>query len=453
LSHAEQTLWNKREELGIRHILTRLGGNWGRARLRIFLQEPENRPTDDRDALIKGAKESVPVAPGVVPTTNWGEQAASDAITVQIKGPDSARLEEIGFDIARRLRSLPGVLSAEPETDDESTQELQLEVQRELAQQRGLSPLTVGASVDFAIRGRRLNDFHAPDREVPMVVLAPEEQRSSLEQLENFALRDPTGNGDVPLGTVTTSRVADGYSRINRSDRQTVLNIVVTAEGDDLRSLGKAIERVTKDYPFPRGYTLNKGDRFQRIQQNNDERNFALSLAVLFVFLLMGVLFESFVLPFSIVVSIPFAFVGVYWVLFLTGTPFDVMAGVGLVILIGLVVNNAVVLIDLVNLLRERGMERNAAMVEAGRKRLRPILMTALTTIFGLLPMAVGSASLIGIPYSPLGRALIGGLVASTILTLFIVPLCYTLFDDLQNTLLRLGRHVVASLGGGGDSP
>ena len=152
------------------------------------------------------------------------------------------------------------------------------------------------------------------------------------------------------------------------------------------------------------------------------------------VFLLMGVLFESIVLPLSILISIPFALVGAYWTLYLTGTPFDVLAGIGMVILVGIVVNNAVVLVDLIGQLRRAGMPRRDAVLEAGRRRLRPILMTALTTICGLIPMATGSASIIGLPYQPLGRALIGGLAASTVLTLLVVPLFYTLLDDLQHS-------------------
>ena len=148
----------------------------------------------------------------------------------------------------------------------------------------------------------------------------------------------------------------------------------------------------------------------------------------------MGVLFESFVLPLSVIVSIPLSFFGAYWLLYITGTPFDLMAMIGLIILIGIVVNNAIVLIDMINRLRKEGLSRRDAIIEAGHHRFRPILMTAFTTIFGMLPMAVGNASLIGMPYAPLGRVMIGGLLSSTALTLIAVPLFYTFFDDLRLT-------------------
>ena len=145
----------------------------------------------------------------------------------------------------------------------------------------------------------------------------------------------------------------------------------------------------------------------------------------------MGVLFESFVLPLSVLIAIPAAFVGSYWLMYITGTTFEIMAGIGLVVLIGVVVNNAIVFIDLINQYRKSDMQREQAILVAGVNRFRPILMTALTTIFGLLPMAIGNTGLVGIPYAPMGITLIGGLITSTFLTLFAVPIFYTYFDDL----------------------
>ena len=169
---------------------------------------------------------------------------------------------------------------------------------------------------------------------------------------------------------------------------------------------------------------------------------FAVIMSVIFVFLLMGVLFESFVLPLSVIVSIPFSFLGVYWFLYLTDTPFEIMSMIGSVILIGVVVNNAIVLIDLANRLRAEGKSRYDALVEAGTHRFRPILMTTFTTSFvsaARLPMAAGSSKMMaGISYAPLGRTMMGGLLASMVLTLVLVPLFYTFFDDFRNAVQRI---------------
>ena len=148
---------------------------------------------------------------------------------------------------------------------------------------------------------------------------------------------------------------------------------------------------------MPRGYRWDKGDRYERLEEQDDSMYFAVIMSVTFVFLLMGVLFESFVLPLSVLISIPFSFLGVYWTLYLTNTQQDIMSIIGMVILIGVVVNNAIVLIDLANRLRDEGMDRLEALMEAGRHRFRPILMTTFTTAFGLIPMAVGNSKLSGV--------------------------------------------------------
>ena len=196
-------------------------------------------------------------------------------------------------------------------------------------------------------------------------------------------------------------------------------------------------------FAMPYGYTWAKGERFRRMQEGDSSQMFAVILSITFVFLLMGILFESFVLPLSVIVAIPFSFVGAYWMLYLTNTPVDLMSRIGFIILIGVVVNNSIVLIDLVNRLRKEGYARFEALIEAGHNRFRPILMTAFTTIGGLIPMAVGNAKMIGISYAPMGRTIIGGLIFSTLVSLVAVPWAYTLFDDMRNYFKRLVSGIV----------
>jgi HAE1 family hydrophobic/amphiphilic exporter-1 len=195
-------------------------------------------------------------------------------------------------------------------------------------------------------------------------------------------------------------------------------------------------------FELPRGYRWDKGSRWFRMQETNDAGKFALILATCFVFILMGVLFESFILPLAVIVVVPFAFFGVAWTLFLTGTPFDMMSMIGVVILVGVVVNNAIVLVDMINRLRGEGMERIEAIIQAGRHRLRPILMTTFTTACGLIPMAFGDARMMEMSYSPLGRTMMGGLLAATFLTLLVVPIAYTLLDDFRTLLMRVFASV-----------
>jgi len=197
------------------------------------------------------------------------------------------------------------------------------------------------------------------------------------------------------------------------------------------------VDAALEDIVLPRGYTWSRGMQFDQQASEDAAMWQAMLMSVAFVFLLMGVLFESFVLPMSILSTIPLAMLGAVWGLYLTGTPMDTMAGVGLVVLVGGVVNNGIVLVDLVTQLRSEGMTRHDALVEAGQRRLRPILMTAMTTIFGLLPMAFGSSSFIGVPYAPLGRTVIAGLSTATVLTLVVVPFFYTVLDDVREFTMR----------------
>ncbi|MEC7841945.1 MAG: efflux RND transporter permease subunit, partial [Candidatus Latescibacterota bacterium] len=259
----------------------------------------------------------------------------------------------------------------------------------------------------------------------------------------------PTRSGKrVPLESLASLYVTRTLGGIRRENRQTVMTVTASATKEDAQALFEQVDDAMAGFEMPRGYRWDKGARYVRIQESDASQQFALLLAPIFVFLLMGVLFESFVLPLSVLVAIPFSFLGVYWTLYLTDTPFDVLCGIGTIILVGVVVNNAIVLIDLTNRLRAQGMDRFEALQEAGRHRFRPILMTTFTTVCGLIPMAVGNAKMIGMPYAPLGRTMMGGLLASTVLTLVIVPLCYTFFDDLR-VLVR--RVVQSGLEQGGE--
>lgn len=246
-----------------------------------------------------------------------------------------------------------------------------------------------------------------------------------------------------PLSAVVQPVVERGPTELRRENRKTMLSVKVNSVREDLSNLYGAITAEMNKMNLKRGYTWKFGDRFQRMQDTEAGMGQVVPIVIIFVFFLMGVLFESFILPLSVLAAIPFAFWGAFWLLFITQTTMDPMAYIGMIILIGVVVNNAIVLIDLINRLRKKGMDRLDAIIEAGRLRFRPILMTALTTVFSLLPMTIGIGATAGISYTPLGRAFTGGLLASTISTLFIVPLIYTYLDDLRS---KVGLGIMRSI-------
>ncbi len=198
------------------------------------------------------------------------------------------------------------------------------------------------------------------------------------------------------------------------------------------------ITQVMNSIDYPQGYGWSFGFWTKRQDQENNDFLFNILLALFMVYFVMAALFESLAHPFAIMLSLPFAMVGVVWTLYLTGTPFNLMSKIGLMVLVGIVVNNGIVLLDHVNNLRRTGMNRSDAILRGCRERFRPILMTATTTIVGLFPLAVGTSGMFELRYFPLARTVMGGLAASTVLSLIVLPTYYELFDDLAQYLKRM---------------
>ncbi|MBN2799110.1 MAG: efflux RND transporter permease subunit [Deltaproteobacteria bacterium] len=431
-------------EWGVRVYRSSLDDGSDHGRIYVYLGEDSAL---SRDEVMEAAKRALPSdLPGVRARIGWGQRGGSggggNAIQITLHGEETATLDALSEEVIRRLETRPGILSASSDYEVSGVNELRLHLRREEAQARGLSAAEVGRTVAMALRGANLNPLVLGDREVPVVARFREADRQDLESLSAFSIQ--TAAGEVPLRAVTEVSYGKGPSRIYRTDHQTSLTISADLQED--LELDEGMEEVAlalEGMQLPRGYSWENGDRFSKVQEDNEALVLALLLSVAFVFLLMGGLFESFLLPLAIITTIPMAGLGAFWGLYLTGTSLDTMGGVGLVILVGVVVNNGIVLIDLVTQLRARGVPRDQALVEAGRQRLRPILMTALTTIFGLVPMAMGTASFIGIPYAPLGRIVISGLATSTVLTLLFVPFLYALLDDLRTGAAAWARFVL----------
>ncbi|NQS99154.1 MAG: efflux RND transporter permease subunit [candidate division Zixibacteria bacterium] len=454
----EELLFSKKEEYDINTVSTRYSANWGR--IRVLLNKHEQIWWQDvadkigyglglkqktvltREEVIEDVKERMPEIPGVKMFTSWRRDTSSDnAVEVNLTGDDTQTLLELAEDVRRVLKRIPSIISVDVDLES-GKDEIRISLDRKLVRRAGLTPRQVGYTVSYALRGYELPDLRTEDKEITVRTQFMKEDRETLEQLKNIRFDTPDG-GEISLGALADFKTVKGLGEIRRTNGKTSLTIKATTTKDNLEALSKDIDRAMANINLPRGYGWSKGSRFMRMQESNEAQQFAIILAITFVFLLMGVLFESFILPLSVIVCIPFSFFGAYWLLFITGTPFDFMAGIGLIILIGVVVNNGIVLVDLVNRLRAQGMERTEALLTASKRRFRPICMTAMTTMFGLLPMAAGNSSLIGIPYAPLGRVIIGGIATSTIFTLVMVPLCYSFFDDLREFWKRVMMRVI----------
>lgn len=436
-----------RDDWGVRVTRSRLSSTSTHGRTYVYLHKEREEGQPSREEVIDEATEDLPQIAGVTAQIGWSSSGGPppNQLTVVLHGEDTATLEDLGAEVARLAEGVPGVLGAWPEMEEEGGQEMRFEVDREAAARYGVNAASIGRTVSFAMRGTPLPNYHEGEREVDVYARFRLQDRSDLGSLLEFPIWSPETGQSVPLRALVEWEVAPGIGTIRRQDRITSWPLTIDLHKDATKeAVYASIQGALATVDFPRGYTWDTGFSFAGDEENNEAQTLALLLSVTFVFLIMGVLFESFLLPLSIITTIPMALLGVYWTLWLTNTPLDVMGGVGLVVLIGVVVNNGIVFIDLVTRLRRAGTDRTEALVEAGRRRIRPILMTALTTVFGLLPMAAGSSSFIGIPYAPLGRVVAGGMVAGTVLTLFLLPYLYSVLDDMRDSGSRWWRWVTA---------
>jgi len=452
----EDTIRAKSDVYGVRTIMSRHSNNWGN--IRVFLHAPKKkdwyevayenllaslniRPKQvmERKAVIEDVKKRIPDFPGVEVRTSWHHQGGDGddaSLAITLYGDDTNTLAVLAKEVERRLRSIEEIISVETDRE-KGADEIHLIINREQAKKYGISPQAISGTVQYALRGFPLPKYQTEEKEIDVHIQLREQDRRNLAQLKNLTFFTTSGK-EIPLSALATFTVKKGMGEIRREDGKTFLSVKANTTEENKKALFAKVDQVMKGFDMPYGYTWTKGRNFTRMQQGNQSMMFAMILSITFVFLLMGFLFESFVLPLSVILSIPFSFLGAFWIMFLTGTPIDMMSQIGFVILVGIVVNNAIVLIDLINRLRNEGFTRVDAIMEAGKQRFRPILMTAFTTIGGLLPMAIGNTSMIGIPYAPMGRTIIGGLLTSTLLSLIAVPWAYTLFDDMREYFKKL---------------
>ncbi|MEL6822771.1 MAG: efflux RND transporter permease subunit, partial [Calditrichota bacterium] len=445
----EDTVKANAHKYNMRAMTTGYRHNFGRTRLHLNQPPKEQwydvvwegmqnlvgieveKPMTQKEVL-EDIKDRVPTKPGVRFRTSWFGAGSSEGGTVSIMlyGDDTGKLKELGEEIERRMKLIEGVISTESGSEAGSD-EILVNVDREIATRNGINADQIAYTLQYAVRGMTLSRVQATDREIDVRLQFREEDRENLMQLKNMTFISNNGQA-VPLDALADFQIQKGFGEIGRENGKTFISIKAKTTSDDVESLRTQINGIMETFPLPYGYSWNPGSRFRTFDQDQQAFVEALMLSVIFIYILMAILFESTFIPLSILISIPLSFFGAFFMLAITGTAADIMANIGIVILVGVVVNNGIVLLDMVIRRRKEGFNRYEAIIEAGKHRFRPILMTSFTTIFGLLPMAMGSGNLIGIPYAPMGRAIVGGMLTSTVLTLIIVPVFYSLFDDLS---------------------
>lgn len=387
-----------------------------------------------------------------------GGSSASSEAAVRLTGPDTVRLLQLADEVALRLGSVKGLEGVRVDTD-EGMDEVTLNVDRQRASAFGVQASTMGQVLGFQLSGTQLRDYQQGEAQIPVRVrFAP--PLDSQGNPRNPDLQDVTetrvptgGTAGISAKSVSSSSglASAGLGEIRRRNRQTSLRVVGTTSTEDLQRIQGEVESALQGIQFPPGYGREMGGRFEGFGGVMQDLIKTGIWAGLLVFLIMCFLFESFLKPVGIIVaSVPSALAGGYLLLWVTGTPDDNLTRLGLLVLIGVVVNNGIVLVDLINRLRAEGVPRMEAVTMASRQRLRPILLTTLTTVFGLIPMAVGDSSFVGMPYFPMGRMVLGGMLMSMVYTLLLVPMLYLILDDVGLAIRSWGATLFAPKAKGG---
>lgn len=360
----------------------------------------------------------------------------NSAIQIELRGWDLEQAEEVARQLKEIMEATPGVVGVRV-SRREGRPEERMEIDRERVAQLGLSVRDVARTLQANVGGVQASRLRDGGDEYPITVRLRPEDRLVASDLDGIALRTPAG-AMIPLSAVVDSQAARGPLRVDRIDGQRVTYL--TAGVQSGVSVGDVIESLQETFasvPLPDGFSVLFGGEYREQQDAQRDFTIAIVLALVLVYMLMAAQFERLVDPLVVMLSVPVSLIGVVPALLLTNTTINIQSVMGLVMLVGLVVNNAIVLVDSINQLRrERGLDAATAALEAGRLRLRPILMTTTTTVLGLLPLALGWGTGAEIQ-AALARTVTGGLVASTLVTLLVIPTAYT---TAAEGLRRLGR-------------
>ena len=348
-------------------------------------------------------------------------------IAIRVRGDDLGLAWRHAQQIERRLQTVGSLTNVRLGTE-EGQPEIRIEIDRERAANYGVEPRLIAETVEQYMRGAVATEFVDFDEKIPVLVRLPESERRSLETLRVLRV-----NG-IPLRELVNTYDEVGPAEIRRIEQARAVTVYADVGSGGLDGALTAAGAAVRDVPAPRGLRVEIGGANEERDRSFRDLAFAFGLALLLVYMILAAQFESFVHPFTILLSVPLATVGAALALFAAGEGLNTMSLIGLVILVGIVVNDAIVKVDFINQMRAQGMQLREAILEAGRVRLRPIVMTTVTTVLGLTPMALGVGRGADLR-APLAIAVIGGLISATALTLVVVPVAYDLLEELRGRM------------------
>lgn len=385
--------------------------------------------TEEIRAMVKdiaGAEISVEESSGGM----GGGLGGADPISIKIKGNNLDVLEEISNDFKEIIESVEGAREVKTSLGD-AVSELEVLVNKQNAAIYGLTTGQIISSVRGGVTGNKVTTLKLDGDETDIVMRVTGDYKEDLSDFEQMEIMAPSGES-IALSQLADLSIITAPVQINREDQERVVTVNSQIVGRDLGSINMDIDKQLKEYDFPDGYYYDVGGENEEMMEAFGQLILALGLAIILIYMVMAAQFESLIHPFIILFTIPLAFAGGALGLFITRTPIGVTAFIGVIMLAGIVVNNGIVLVDYINLLRSEGKSVSEAIVIAGPVRLRPILMTTLTTVLGLIPLALGIGEGAEMQ-APMAIVVIGGLTLSTVLTLVFIPTVYIIIEDFSS--------------------
>jgi len=408
------------------------GGHTGNLRISLKPQAERSRSSEEIAADLRNKLSAVP---GAVIRTRAGRGlfmlrrmgGGGERVEVEIRGYDLDAADAIALRVKDIIEEVPGVTDAQISRDIGAPERV-ITVDRVKAEAMKIAVQDIAETLQTVISGRNSGYYREAGDEFTIRVKLKEAEQRSLREILELTISNQDGQ-PVVLRNIVSFDPRTGPVQIERKDQERLVTVRANTTGRDMGSILDDIRHELQRVPVPRGMSINFGGDYEEQQEAFFELAIGLFLALVLVYMVMACLYESLRDPFVVMFSVPLAIIGVMLMLFLTNTTFNMQSFIGCIMLAGIVVNNAILLVDYTNLLRrEEKMELREAIMEAGRRRLRPILMTALTTIIGLMPLALGLGEG-GEAQAPMARTVIGGLLSSTLITLVVVPVVYSIFE------------------------
>lgn len=431
----EEYLYKNQDDFYIDSVYSYYNGE--RASSTLLLKE-------DRDISINDLKERIrknmPNFAEAKPDFGW-QSAKSGGVSITLVGPSTDLLVDLSNQVVPVLSHITGLVDVRSAVSQHQ-KEMVLIIDRIKASQIGLNSQEVAQVVGTALRGIELRSFrHDPNGEVKIHLLYDQQLKYSLNQLKKLPITQINGQ-TITLENVASFKTQPRLTSIYRENRQTALTIGANLNDITMEEAKDQITLAMDSIQLPSGYSWKLGQGFNRQQGDQQIMIINMLLALAMIYIVMAALFESLLLPAAIISSIIYSIVGVFWFFFITGTSMSVMGMIGILILMGIVVNNGIVLIDQINQMTPKVEDLESVISEICSSRLRPVLMTVSTTVLGMIPLALGSTQIggDGPSYSPLAIAIIGGLTFSTITSLYLVPWCYLVFTKMARRS-SLGFH------------